>query len=244
MFIRFTAVSMLGALTALGTVQATTIDARFGFSFGSSLCQSDHFWYDRLGCCLKNGGESTTPPKGLGHPVLQTSTGIRRKAAVFRSRATLFCRYHRFAPACTFGISSRGRASLSSHPPLQLAAAASGGAHSTRASPLVALGTPLRPATLVQISGVGCRHCRPASRTSQLRPVLHLAATTGSGTLENNAALQAEAEETPPLRTLLVNTLANVMLRYTNVHRFALALTSLAPSLVRMSTNALIPARS
>ncbi|KAG9079261.1 hypothetical protein FS749_008662 [Ceratobasidium sp. UAMH 11750] len=63
MFTRFTALSVLGALATLGTAEASLSTRN-----SSKSCQNNYFWYDRLGCCLKNGGESTTPPSGSSCP--------------------------------------------------------------------------------------------------------------------------------------------------------------------------------
>ncbi|CAE6394416.1 unnamed protein product [Rhizoctonia solani] len=57
-----TAFSVLGALAAFGVAEATYSNS------GSSSCQSGYFWYDRLSCCAKNGGESNTPPSGSSCP--------------------------------------------------------------------------------------------------------------------------------------------------------------------------------
>jgi len=63
MFSRSTiAASVLGALATLGSAEASLSPRT------SKQCQSNYFWYDRLNCCLKNGGESTTSPSGSSCP--------------------------------------------------------------------------------------------------------------------------------------------------------------------------------
>lgn len=63
-FTAATAVSALGALSAFGTVEAS-LGSRGN---SKSSCQSGYFWYDRLSCCLKTGGETTTAPSGSSCP--------------------------------------------------------------------------------------------------------------------------------------------------------------------------------
>ncbi|KAH7342048.1 hypothetical protein B0J17DRAFT_715188 [Rhizoctonia solani] len=62
------AVSVLGALSAFGVAEATYSNSNSNSysnsNSGSKSCQNNYFWYDRLGCCLKSGGETTTPPSG------------------------------------------------------------------------------------------------------------------------------------------------------------------------------------
>ncbi|QRV89961.1 hypothetical protein RhiJN_17979 [Ceratobasidium sp. AG-Ba] len=224
MFARFVTVSMLGALTALGTVEATGIDASFdasfGLSIGSSSCQNGYFWYDRLSCCLKNGGESTTPPSGSSCP------------SNFYWHTTENC--------CVPTSSDPIQQMPSSCPDLSI-----WDILTWSCKPL----SPPTPTTCgsgfwwgalntcVSIGGTG--YTPPSGYSCPDEWTLHPAVTTGSGTLENNAASQAEAEAILPLRTILVTTVANVMSRYTNALRFALAPMRLAPSLVRLSMNAL-----
>ncbi|CAE6433938.1 unnamed protein product [Rhizoctonia solani] len=62
-----TAFSVLGAITTFGVAEATYSNSYSGSSVSKS-CESGYFWYDRLSCCAKNGGESNTPPSGSSCP--------------------------------------------------------------------------------------------------------------------------------------------------------------------------------
>ncbi|CAE6423051.1 unnamed protein product [Rhizoctonia solani] len=64
------AVSVIGALSAFGIAEATYSNSNSNSysNSASKSCQNNYFWYDRLGCCLKSGGETTTPPSGNSCP--------------------------------------------------------------------------------------------------------------------------------------------------------------------------------
>lgn len=56
------ATSILAALATFGSAEASLTPRN------SQQCQNNYFWYDRLSCCLKNGGESSSAPSGSSCP--------------------------------------------------------------------------------------------------------------------------------------------------------------------------------
>ncbi|KAB5595735.1 Protein priA [Ceratobasidium theobromae] len=61
-----TALSVIGALSALNAIEASSNQGNYNSN--SKSCDKNYFWYDRLSCCLKSGGETTTPPSGSSCP--------------------------------------------------------------------------------------------------------------------------------------------------------------------------------
>ncbi|KAF8754262.1 hypothetical protein RHS01_06421 [Rhizoctonia solani] len=199
-----TAFSVLGAITTFGVAEATYSNSYSGSSVSKS-CESGYFWYDRLSCCAKNGGESNTPPSGSSCPD-NFYWHTDEKCCVPKSSDT-----SQQIPSTT----SCGSGFWWS--PLNICLS-------------IGVGTDSPPSGYsCPATGVGFRASLAASLTSPIPLLLLLrAATAGAGTQESSAAFQARTPQPHPMRPGPME--GNVILLCTSVRASARPTSSLAPS--------------